>query len=97
VVRYVYFAEAWTLHSNKLVDDEELDRMMRKGLRNHPDRVEVVMFTAEDNEAGLISGHRKIIRDNGRPHLGPLEMLPSGTISEGRMVGVLPKPKGTLQ
>jgi hypothetical protein len=97
VVRYVYFAEAWTLHYHAtLPSKEEVEQTACEGLEHHPDRVEIVMFTAEDNESGMISGHRRIIRDNGRPHLGPLEMLPSGTISEGRMIGVLPR-KGTLQ
>jgi hypothetical protein len=55
------------------------------------------MFQAEDNEAGLITGHREIVRPkNGKPYLGPLQMMPSGMQSEGRLVGLLPR-KGSLQ
>jgi hypothetical protein len=101
VVRYVYFAEAWMLdfkNSDGRPSQEELDRIMEEGASQHPDRIECVVFQAEDNECGMLSGHRKIIRNGEhRPRLGPLEFMPRHTESTGRMVGLLPKPEGRLQ
>jgi hypothetical protein len=101
VVRYVHFTEAWTLdyrgEKARKITSEDLRKIKQEGLSQHPDRVEVVMFQAEDNEAGLITGHRPIIRPNGKkPYLGPIEYLSEGMESEGRLVGLLPR-KGTLQ
>jgi hypothetical protein len=90
--------EAWTL--GRMIKPEEVDAIMRDGIANHPDRVEVVQLQGEDLECGQIMGQRKIIRpESGKPYLAPLEMLndlpsiPHGALlsqSEGRMVGVLP-------
>jgi hypothetical protein len=98
VVRYVYIGEAWTLR--EMIKPEQVTAIMRDGLANHPDRVEIVQLQGEDQECGQIMGQRRIIRpESGRPYLGPLEMLndlpsiPHGarlSRSEGRMVGVLP-------
>jgi hypothetical protein len=101
VVRYVHFTEAWVLDYRgdkaRKIKDEDLDKIVQEGLSNHPDRTEVVMFQAEDDEAGLITGHREIIRDKGKPHLGPMNFFPTmNASSEGRLVGLLPR-KGTLQ
>jgi hypothetical protein len=101
VVRYIHLCEAWMLddRKNRRYSDAEIRKIAEEGLSEHPDRMEVVIFQAEDHEAGMISGHRRIIRNKGdHPRLGPLELLPRGTESEGRFVGLLPKPKGsTLQ
>jgi hypothetical protein len=104
VVRYVYIGEAWTL--SRLIEPGEEEAIMRDGLENHPDRIEIVQLQGEDNECGQIMGQRRIIRpESGRPCLGPLEMIgdlpsvPDGarlSHSEGRMVGVLPA-RGTRQ
>jgi hypothetical protein len=104
VVRYVFFDEAWTLL--KCVQPDEMVRIDRDGLRNHPERVEVVMFQGEDAEwGGQISAHRLIHRPaSGKPYLGPfvtldeLAHLPHGAVvqSEGRLVGLLPM-RGTKQ
>jgi hypothetical protein len=96
VVRYIYIGEAWTL--GRMIKQEELDAIMRDGIANHSDRVEVVQLQGEDNACGQIVGQRRIIRpDRGKPYLGPLEMvidlIPHGATlgsSEGRMVGMLP-------
>jgi hypothetical protein len=101
VVRYVHFTEAWTLdyrgEKARKISADEWQKIANEGVRNHPDRIEVVMFQAEDNEAGLITGHREIIRDKGKPHLGPMIFFPTtNASSEGRLVGLLPR-KGSLQ
>ncbi|WP_338822091.1 hypothetical protein WDM22_38390 [Bradyrhizobium septentrionale] len=97
VVRCVYIGEAWTL--KEMIKPEEADAIIRDGLENHPDRVEVVQLQGEDHECGQIMGQRKIIRpESGRPYLGPLQMIidlpfmPAGAHvqSDGRMVGILP-------
>jgi hypothetical protein len=98
VVRYVYIGEAWTL--SRMIKDGEVEAIMRDGIADHPDRVEVVQLQGEDHACGQIMGQRKIIRpESGRPYLGPLQMIsdlpsiPAGARlaqSEGRMVGVLP-------
>jgi hypothetical protein len=88
VVRYVFIDEAWTL--SKPIGDLDLEKVEREGLSKHPDRVEVVLITGEDIDAGQIMGHRAIIRPKGgKPHLGPL-VMDNYTRSEGRMVGLLP-------
>lgn len=91
--RYVFFDEAWVLDSrDPNLDIEKINR--EGGVRNHPDRKEVVMFSAEDENEGQILAHQEIIRDPGKPpRLGPLEMH-SGNTNEGRMVGMLPPHKG---
>jgi hypothetical protein len=103
VVRYVFLDEAWTLY--KLIQPAEFERIDREGLRNHPERVEIVMFQCEDADWGQITAHRLIHRPAGRkPYLGPLVTLdelahlPPGSViqSEGRMVGLLPQ-RGTRQ
>lgn len=97
VVRYVYIGEAWTL--NRMIRPGEQEDIFRKGLSEHPDRVEIVQLQGEDHEYGQIIAWRKIIRPEcGRPYLGPLEMIndlpfiPRGAAvqSEGRLVGMLP-------
>lgn len=103
VVRYVYIGEAWTLE--RMIRPEEQEEIFRKGISEHPDRVEVVQLQGEDREYGQIIASRKIIRPKtGKPSLGPLQMvndlpfIPRGAHvqSEGRMVGMLPV-RGTMQ
>ena len=78
---------------------------MRKGISQHPDRVEVVQLQGEDQECGQLMAQMRIIRPaSGKPYLKPMEWLidlpfiPRGATvqSEGRMVGVLPV-RGTRQ
>ena len=97
VIRYVYIGEAWTL--NRMIRPEEQEEIFRRGLSEHPDRVEVVQIQGEDRDYGQIIASRDIIRPaKGKPYLGPLQMIndlshvPQGATiqSEGRMVGMLP-------
>jgi hypothetical protein len=90
VIRYVFFAEAWTVM--KPVGHDELKQIVQRGVSQHPERVEIVMLQGEDRDAGLLSAHRRIIRPPGkRAHLGPLEWHDlTGLQSEGRLVGLLP-------
>jgi hypothetical protein len=103
VIRYVYMGEAWTLE--RIIRPEEQEEIYRKGIAEHPDRVEVVQLQDEDHEYGQIISARKIIRlVGGKPYLASPEMIndlpfiPHGATvqSEGRMVGMLPV-RGTRQ
>ena len=103
-VRYVYIGEAWTLE--RMIKPDEKAEIMRTGLSEHPDRVEVVVqLQGEDQDCGQLMAQMRIIRPaNGKPYLRPLEWIiglpftPRGATvqSEGRMVGVLPI-RGTRQ
>jgi hypothetical protein len=97
VIRYVFMYEAFTLA--RLLPADEMDRVSRRGLAAHPERVEVVVLQGESRECGQIVAHRRIIRPAGRkPHLGAIETmeevmhLPRGAAIrfQGRMVGLLP-------
>jgi hypothetical protein len=89
VLRYVFFDEAW------IVGAKEPASLMatmafakRHGVRNHPDRREVVMFCAED-QTTTVQAHRYILRpEHGKAKLSPLNWLDAGE-SEGRMIGLL--------
>lgn len=97
VVRYVFFAEAWTLNLSKEDNSkEELDAMHKKGIADHPDRRETVIFVAED-EHGFVMAHRKITRpERGFAVLEPLAWDEDFTQTEGRLVGMLPR-RSTMQ
>jgi hypothetical protein len=102
-VAYVHMDEAWTLPKDKLPQTrEEADKIFSAGISEHPDRVEIVVFTAED-QTGLTMAHRDIIRpQRGKAKLGPLIFdtddgsTMSGGAWEGRLVGMLPQ-RGTKQ
>lgn len=90
VVRYVQVMEAWTLRHD--VSREEADLMMatpKRSIRNHPDRQEVVYFSAEDQHEGSMIAERLIVRGKGKPSLGPLDFLPY-IEGAGRVVALLP-------
>jgi hypothetical protein len=91
VVRYIYICEAWTVQ-RPLSDDEVTWIATHGGVAAHPDRIEVVMISGEDRDAGLLTAQRRIIRPpRGRAYLSPLEMHDQTIIqSSGRMVGLLP-------
>lgn len=92
VVRYVMIDEAWLAK----IDPSEKEHYNRRGVRSHPQRVEIVMFNGEDHEGGQIMAYRRIERPNNGPaYLGPLEWQRYNE-SEGRFVGLLPT-KGTKQ
>lgn len=80
VVRYVLVNEAWTITA--IGDDGRLSG------------VEVLMLACEDQREGQQLYRRLIIREPGKQaRLGPLvrDEYPE---SEGRMVGMLPRPQG---
>jgi hypothetical protein len=76
-------------------NDELIKYAREKGLAGHPDRVEIVVFSAEDENEGQLAAHRLIIRGNGKPTLGPLLFMDE-TMSSSRLVGLLPR-RATLQ
>jgi hypothetical protein len=91
--RYIFCDEAWTIdaHGEEAIA-RAIDFVRSHGsAKDHPDCKEVVIFQAEDRQAGQLTGRRLIIRRAGRkPRLGPLQI--DDTISsEGRMVGLLPR------
>jgi len=94
-VAVLYIDEAWTFMSSDM-DEVAAHLASGKGAEQHPKRIEVVMFNAED-ETGNLMGVRRIERPPGKPaQLGPLE-LEQWTESHGRMVGMIPRGKRTLQ
>lgn len=95
VRRCLFISEAWTAQG----DRSEVERWIANGrsLSEHPDREEIVMFSGED-ECMSLSAHRRILRPaNGKASLGPLRFLDDITISEGRLVGMLPRRGATMQ
>lgn len=101
VTRYVFIDEAWQLDVKRRPgeDVEALTARVRNfggTVQGHPDRVEVLMSSGEDETAGMVTARRVIIRpQHGKAFLGPLEIY-TPELSEGRMVGMLPK-RGTRQ
>jgi hypothetical protein len=101
VVRYVMIDEAWTVEVKRRPGEDvealnERGRQLGGTLADHPDRVEIVILSGEDETAGWCTARRVIIRpQHGKPYLGPLE-IDVFEVSEGRMVGLLPQ-RGTRQ
>jgi hypothetical protein len=93
---YVFISEAWAL-SGKARDnaerDAKLEQYLREGIRENPDRVEILWLQAED-QTGMLSARRKILRpNNARAKLGELEFDEmQGWSAGGRMMGLLPRP-----
>lgn len=87
--RYCFIDEAWTV---VLPPDADPHAVLP---RDHPDRKEIVMFSAEDHERN-ITGFRRIIRDGRKATLGPLVIHPPSKQAEGRFVGML-TPRGSRQ
>jgi hypothetical protein len=97
VVRFVFVDEAWIIERSGNIDRAELTRIGRHGLKDHPERKEILLFSAEDQGVGMLTARRDIIRDRGRKaRLSPLVIEKQWLQSEGRMVGLLP-PLGTRQ
>jgi len=98
VVRYIVMDEAWTLDtSERLVSSTELKRIKLEGVSQHPDRREAIMIVGED-ETGFYTARRYILRpEHGKPKLTPFQFDEShpGGQWEGRMIGLLPRPKTT--
>jgi hypothetical protein len=95
VIAYVFVDEAWTLHS--AIDAPKLKRVMKHGIAEHPDRIEIIMFAAED-ASGMMMAYRKIIRPaHGEAKLGDRIEFYEDVVMEGRMVGLLPRREGKMQ
>jgi hypothetical protein len=99
VIRYVFVDEAWMLdRSMSDITKAELVEIGKHGLRDHPERKEIVMLSGEDHDAGQLTARRDIVRPPvGRPYLGPLIIDDGIKQSEGRMVGLLPVTGRTRQ
>jgi hypothetical protein len=91
VDRYVFIDEAWILDNRKNnLPPFDMDKIRREGLRHHPDRREIVMFSAENRRGEKLTAKRFILRPEiGKPKLSPLEIDEQFDYSEGRMVGLL--------
>jgi hypothetical protein len=90
VARYVFVSEAWQAF---LPNDDvsKIREIAKHGLSDHPGRIEVLMFQAEDLIEPSFTAHRLITRlPDGKIALGPLEFVESMQ-SEGRFVGMLPQ------
>jgi hypothetical protein len=90
--RYVFIDEGWIL-DQRLSGGAPLDlaRIARTGLRDHPDRREVLLFLAENRRGERQTGSRYILRpEHGRASLAPLKLDDmTGLQSSGRMIGLL--------
>ena len=90
VDRYVFMDEAWMIHTSKDGPPLDLEWINRHGLRNHPDRREAVMFSAENRRGEFLTAKRYILRpETGNPTLAPLQIDEPFEHSKGRMVGLL--------
>jgi len=88
--RYIFIDEAWILDTSKSGAEIDLEWIKRHGVRNHPDRREVVMFAAENRKGERLTAKRFILRPEvGKPTLSPLTIDEVFDHSEGRMVGLL--------
>lgn len=88
VQRYVFMTEAWTIKVNKDRADAGMEFAKHRSLSEHPDRVEIIMMTAEDRSR-CVMGMMTILRpEHGKPKLMPLEMSPADH-NEGRFTGLL--------
>ena len=89
-----FMDEAWILDNRKGGPKIDMERVNREGVRNHPDRREVVMFSAENRDGEMLTARRFILRPEiGRPTLAPLVIDEQFEHSSGRMVGLLRREK----
>jgi hypothetical protein len=90
VDRYVFMDEAWMIDDRRGQIGLDIEKAKREGIRNHPDRREIVMFSAENRRGESLTARRFILRpDVGKPTLAPLLIDEVFDHSEGRMVGLL--------
>jgi len=92
--RVCFMNEGWILYrvDGPEITPGEMDRIRREGLRNHPDRREVVLFNAENKAGEMQSAHRFIMRpEHGKASLSPLVINDMSRLGpgEGRMIGLL--------
>jgi hypothetical protein len=90
VETYVFFSEAWRLDTTR-ERDPDMSGIVRNGLEDHPDRREIVAFSAENRDGEMLTACRYILRpEHGKAKLSPLEFDDmSNVTSSGRMVGLL--------
>ena len=95
VAYYCFISEAWMLAAAKNVPAVDIAKIARQGLEYHPDRREIIAFSAESRDGQAQTARRFILRpEMGKPTLSPLIMdNMEGRTSEGRMVGLLTKEK----
>lgn len=87
---YVFMDEAYIVANRRGQLDLDIKRVKREGITNHPDRREIVMFSAENRRGERLTAKRFILRPEiGKPTLSPLEIDEAFDHSEGRMVGLL--------
>ena len=72
VKRYVYASEAWMLSTTEGGEEKEaleIARILAAGgdLSNHPKRIEVINYEAEDIAGNAISARQSIVRPAGSP------------------------------
>jgi hypothetical protein len=90
VDRYCYMDEAWIVDDRRGQLGLDIEKVRREGVKNHPDRREIVMFSAENRRGEQLTAKRFILRPEiGKPTLSPLEIDEPFDHSEGRMVGLL--------
>ena len=93
VDRYVYMDEAWIVDDRRNQMGLDIEKIRREGIKNHPERREIVMFSAENRRGAQLTAKRFILRPEiGKPKLAPLEIDPPFEHSEGRMVGTAQAP-----
>jgi hypothetical protein len=54
---YVFIDEAWILDTRKGGPEIDMEKVRREGARNHPDRREIVMFSAENRRGEMLTAH----------------------------------------
>jgi hypothetical protein len=85
----LFMDEAWRLDISQGGPEPD-EKVMREGLRHHPDRREVVWFAAENRQGEILTGARFILRpEHGKATLSPLRIDTEISNSSGRMVGLL--------
>lgn len=93
--RVAFIDEAWALDQG--ISDLDMKELNRTGLRNHPNRIEVILIAAEDQNEGMIMASSEIIRHGDRAVIAKLKYMdeqhPGAGAYEGRMIGLLPRPK----
>jgi hypothetical protein len=90
VDRYVFMDEAWIVDDRRGQIGLDIAKVKREGVRNHPERREIVLFSAENIRGEQLMATRFILRPEvGKPKLSPLKIDEPFDHSEGRMVGML--------
>lgn len=88
--RVVFFDEAWIVDDSRGQVGLDKEKIMREGISNHPERREIIMFSAENRRGEMLTAKHFILRPEvGKAKLSPLTFDPVFDHSEGRMVGLL--------